>query len=68
MVSRENEFRNGNILIMEKLIEKLEQYIEFLNKTSQQPTLIASAHGWKCPQEDIEKGIIFRKQIEELKL
>lgn len=52
---------------MTELEKTLIEYIEFLNKANHQPISIAASHGWKCPQQDIEKGIEFRKQIDQLK-
>ena len=52
---------------MESLIKKLEEYIEFLNKANESPINIASAHGWKCSQQDVEKGQRLRDEIESIK-
>jgi hypothetical protein len=52
---------------VKKLIETYDNYLKFLNMANNAPCSIAYAHGWKCPDEDIEKGIAFRKEIQELK-
>ena len=50
-----------------KLINKLDEYIVFLNNVNEGPISLAWIHGWKCPKEDIEKGKQLRKEIEELR-
>ena len=45
-------------------VEIFKQYIEFLNKCANGVYGIAHVHGWRCPQEDIDKGIEFRRLLE----
>lgn len=50
----------------DKLIALYQEYIQFLNEANETPIRIASNHGWKCPQKDIDDGIALRFEIEEL--
>ena len=50
----------------EKAIDAIEiykEYIHFLNEASRGVYGLAVAHGWSCPQEDIDKGIEFREKL-----
>ena len=49
------------------LIKLYEGYIEFLGNANQGAVTMAYVHGWRCPQEDIDKGLEYRKRISALK-
>lgn len=49
------------------LIEKLDNYIDFLNKANNGPISIAHVHGWRCPQDDISTGERLRDEIEMMR-
>ncbi len=49
------------------LIAKLEEYLQFINEANEAPISNAYIHGWRCPEEDIEKGKKFREEIKQLK-
>lgn len=51
----------------DKLIEKLEEYIELLEKELGKSAMFLHIHGWRCKEEDIEKGEKLRKEIKEIK-
>lgn len=51
----------------DKLIEKLEEYIQLLNEEIDSMAVIAWVHGWRSRRERIEKGELLRREIEELK-
>ena len=50
-----------------ELIKKYDEYLEFLNNANDDPISVAIAHGWKCREEHITKGIQLRKEISDLK-
>jgi len=56
-----------NIEDLEKLIEVYDEYLSFIRDSSDDPILIASTHGWKCPKSIINQGIKFRDKIEKIK-
>jgi len=62
----ENNKEIKNIIAHKDVIIELQQYIKFINEANENPINIAALHGWKCPQEDIDKGIEFRDKIEQL--
>lgn len=49
------------------LVQKLDSYIAFLNEANHGPVSVAYAHGWRCPQSDIDKGERLRREIAELR-
>ncbi len=68
LVKLEPEWAANQIQEGEKAIKKIEiykQYLECLNKSNSGAFIMAHIHGWKCPQEDIDKGIEFRRLLEE---
>jgi len=42
------------------------EYIDFLNKANEAPISMAWIHGWRCPQEDIDKGNELREKIKQI--
>ncbi len=64
------KIRNLDLEEMDKinaLIDKFDEYITFLDRSSQGPVSVAYAHGWKCDQVTIDKGEALRAEIEELR-
>lgn len=55
------------INIYNQLINKFDEYLNFLNEANNGPINIAWIHGWRCSKDDIEKGENLRKEIENLK-
>lgn len=50
-------------------LEKLqEEYIEFLNEASKQPTSIAYVHGWRCDEDTYNRGVEYRNKIANAKV
>lgn len=49
------------------LIDELDAYIAWLNEANNGPISLAYAHGWRCPQSDIDKGKQFRERISKLR-
>ena len=49
------------------LVSKLDEYIEFLFNCNQAPVSNAYAHGWRCPQADINKGVTLREEIRTIR-
>ena len=50
----------------EKAIKQVEiygEYLDCLNKSNMGAITMAWVHGWRCPQEDIDKGEEFRKRL-----
>lgn len=55
------------IEILNELVNKLDEYIQFLDIANRDAIGMAYAHGWRCLQEDIDKGIKLRKEIEMIR-
>ncbi len=53
---------------LRRLVAELDAYIEFMVKANEAPISNAWIHGWRCPQEDIDKGAQFRQRIAALRL
>jgi len=51
---------------MKDLINKQREYIEFLGKEIQDVSSFLIIHGWRCPQDVIEKGGKLREEIKQL--
>ena len=56
------------LLSCRALISKLDEYLAFLDKANKGPIIIAHVHGWRCPQQDIDKSKQLRDEIEQLRL
>jgi hypothetical protein len=54
------------VAVLEELVATQDSYIAFLNKANETPIGSAYAHGWRCPQADIDRGAEFRKRIADL--
>ena len=52
---------------MHEIIEAYEEYVELLNEQTDQIVGLAINHGWRCPQEMVDKGIELRQRIQDLK-
>lgn len=54
----------------EEYMQKLEareqlwrDYVAFLEKADKMPYDMALIHGWRCPDEDVERGKQFREKL-----
>lgn len=56
----------GQVVHLHALVAELDAYVDFLNEANRGPISLASVHGWRCPQADIDKGVAFRQRIREL--
>lgn len=59
--------KEERISLLEQLVTKQEEYIQFLGKANEAPISIAFNHGWRAYQDDFNKAGEFRKIIGELK-
>ncbi len=51
---------------LQALVDLQAEYIEFLTTANEGPISNAWAHGWRCPQADIDKGADYRRRIADL--
>lgn len=55
------------IVKLQNLVVLYDQYLKFITEENQGVVAIAYVHGWRCEQKSIDKGIEYRKKIDELK-
>jgi hypothetical protein len=45
------------------VVDLFNEYLSFLDEANEAPITLAYAHGWRCPEKDVEKGKKFREAI-----
>ena len=51
----------------DELIAKQQEYIDFLTKAEERYVPFLHTHGFRIPEEDFQKGVRLRQEIEDLK-
>ncbi|MDZ4341324.1 MAG: hypothetical protein U1E51_02670 [Candidatus Binatia bacterium] len=53
--------------LLEKTGKLYDEYIDFLHKANESPITTAFVHGWRCPEEDLQKGEQYKREIAALR-